>query len=397
MTRNLLVLGAGRGQIGLIRAGQRLGYHVSVASMSQSNPPGISVADDWIDVDIADPESVLEACQGRSFDGVATACMDTALRSLGALADATGVQGLSYEAAKACSDKITMKGLFERAGVLTARSCVIDLDGDADPEVFQALHLPLVVKAPHLQGSAGIFICQTLEDVHGALHELRSQGGARCVIVEEFVAGVEFGAQAIVVDGVVLDVQCHGDETVLRHTAVPVAHFLPSSLPQEIEARAREQVVTAIQALGLDNCVVNADLIASGDDVYVIEITGRAGANCLPELMSAYYGFDYYELVARIAMNDDPMSLWESRSVHDGALYAGMLYSQTQRGTVSALSMSASADVLHAQLFIQLGSHIQPFETSHDCIGEVLVQGDSLAQCRDTLKAFENGLVLDVR
>ena len=50
--------------------------------------------------------------------------------------------------------------------------------------------------------------------------------------------------------------------------------------------------------MGLDNCPVNCDLMEKDGKIYVIEITGRAGATCLPEIVSLLYDVNYYEVIA---------------------------------------------------------------------------------------------------
>lgn len=53
--------------------------------------------------------------------------------------------------------------------------------------------------------------------------------------------------------------------------------------------------------MGLNNCAINADFILKDDKTYVLELGGRSGATCLAELVSIYYGYDYYEkLFARL-------------------------------------------------------------------------------------------------
>ena len=37
----------------------------------------------------------------------------------------------------------------------------------------------------------------------------------------------------------------------------------------------------------------------------MIEITGRAGGTCLPEMVSIYYGINYYEAIVRLALGMD--------------------------------------------------------------------------------------------
>lgn len=65
------------------------------------------------------------------------------------------------------------------------------------------------------------------------------------------------------------------------------------------------QMQNAIRAMGFDNCAVNADFILKEGKTYVLELGGRSGATCLAELVSLYYGFDYYEQLIKAAMGEN--------------------------------------------------------------------------------------------
>lgn len=88
----------------------------------------------------------------------------------------------------------------------------------------------------------------------------------------------------------VLFVMPHGDETYMSHTAVPVGHYVPLDCDEDVYKQTEIAVKSAIKALGLNNCAVNVDLILRDNKVYVIELTGRVGANCLPELVEINFG-----------------------------------------------------------------------------------------------------------
>ena len=48
----------------------------------------------------------------------------------------------------------------------------------------------------------------------------------------------------------------------------------------------------------------------------MIEITGRAGGNCLPEMVSLYYDIDYYEAMVSLAMDMNAERLFEKKNLH---------------------------------------------------------------------------------
>ena len=58
--KNILVLGAGRGQVGLYKAAREMG-HLSVAVSIPGDYPGFALADEIDYTDITDAEAVLEA------------------------------------------------------------------------------------------------------------------------------------------------------------------------------------------------------------------------------------------------------------------------------------------------------------------------------------------------
>lgn len=60
----------------------------------------------------------------------------------------------------------------------------------------------------------------------------------------------------------------------------------------------------AAKSLGLRNCFFNADVFVNAEKVSVIEMGGRTGATCIPELISMYYGFDFYKKILESAMGE---------------------------------------------------------------------------------------------
>lgn len=56
--KRLLVLGAGRGQIGLYKAAKEMGITTIAGTMPDNNPPGIPLADEVCFMNIANPDEV---------------------------------------------------------------------------------------------------------------------------------------------------------------------------------------------------------------------------------------------------------------------------------------------------------------------------------------------------
>ena len=393
--KRLLVLGAGRGQVGLYKAAREMGIHTIAGTMPDNNPPGIALADEVCYMNIARPEEVAEKAASLKLDGVATCCMDTGVPALGKVCDRLGLTGLTEHAAILCGDKLRMKRAFQEYGVSTARFCEISSEADLK-EALQTLNLPVVIKATDLQGSNGIYICRTEEEAAAGFREAMKKTRRSQCIVEEFIEGYEFGAQAFVYQNEVLFVMPHGDETFMSHTAVPVGHYVPFGKNEVLIRQTEETVRKAASALGLDNCAVNIDLILKGDTVYVIELTGRVGANCLPELVQINFGIEYYKMIAAMALGGDPLKFWNARRDHTKAGLARMIL-ETEKGGILreiAYKEEIGGDVLEVTFFKHPGDEIRVFESSNDCIGQVIVEGDTMDDCRSTMEDVLSKVVM---
>lgn len=162
MCRRLLILGAGRGQIGLYKAARQMGIVMIAGTMPDNNPPCIALADEVCYMNIADPEDVFAKAKELNLDGAATCCFDTGIAALGRICDGLGLTGLSEEAAIMCNDKSKMKKAFMEHGVSTAK--YFEVSSEKELEIaLGKINLPVIVKATNLQGSRGIYIAKTKE------------------------------------------------------------------------------------------------------------------------------------------------------------------------------------------------------------------------------------------
>ena len=150
--KRLLIVGAGRGQVGLYKAAKEMGVHTIAGTMPDNNPPGIKLADEVCYMNIAKPNEVLEKAKTLNIDGLATSCLDTGVPAIGKVCDALGLIGLTENAAIMCGDKLKMKKAFMEHGVSTAQYVEIHTEQELE-DAIRLLKLPVIIKATDLQGS----------------------------------------------------------------------------------------------------------------------------------------------------------------------------------------------------------------------------------------------------
>ena len=389
----LMVLGAGFPQVKLMEAARELGYETVVASIP-GNYPGFDTADQIEYADISKPEEVLEAARRQKIDGIATCCLDTGIRSLGYVCEEMGLPGLSKRAALLCNDKKLMKDAFAAHNVNTAAFFYIRSREDLQ-QSLQKLGFPVVLKAVDLQGSNGVYICHEEAELEEAYEAVGRLSRADYCILEEYLTGYELGAQAFVYHGKILFILPHGDNTYMSRTAIPIGHYVPLEISEELQKAVVTECEKAIRALELDNCAVNIDLIEKDGKIYLIELTGRAGATALPELVSIYYGLDYYKMIAILAMGGDAEQFFAGREDRHVANASRMLLSE-QDGVIRKLSFDfdpeADEDIYDFSFIVKEGDTVSRFTTARDRIGQVIVKGRTYEACEEKIQRILSGI-----
>ena len=379
--KKLMIMGAGIYQVPLIKTAKRMGIHTIVVSIS-GNYPGFALADEVCYENTVDYEAVLRVAKEKQVDGIVTAGTDVAVITIGKVCDALGLKGLSFAAAEIASNKLGMKEKYEEYGVRTARFRLVKLDGSDLMEKAAELTFPLIFKAVDSSGSRGIRRVDDVSEFEATRQYVAESTHKDYFLVEEFIEGEEFGAQAFVQDGKVEFILPHGDFVFHGDTGVPVGHFAPYDLPEGVVCDCKEQLIKAVQAMGLDNCAINADFILKDGKTYVLELGGRSGATCLAELVSIYYGFDYYEKLIRVALGEK-VSFASDQAVPN---VSKLLMSDTDGVIVSQTDDNApSENLVEVQFDYQPGDHVHAFHVGPHRIGHVITKGRTLDEAEQLL------------
>ena len=389
--KKLMIMGAGIYQVPLIKKAKEMGIYTIAVSIP-GNYPGFAFADKVIYENTVDYERILEVAKEEKIDGIVTAGTDVAVITIGKVCDELGLAGISFEAAKIASNKILMKRKYEEYGVRTARFREIGFDEDLN-EKIKGLNFPMIVKAVDSSGSRGITRVNSADEFENALKAVKSVTRTDHYIVEEFIEGKEFGAQAFVQNGKLKFAIPHGDYVFQGDTGVPIGHFAPYELSKDIIDDAEEQLEKAIKAMGLNNCAINADFILKDDKTYVLELGGRSGATCLAELVSIYYGFDYYEKLIRAALGED-VEFPQNHAVPN----ASMLLRSDKDGVIRSITNNNVEDenICEIQFDYNVGDEVKKFHVGPHRIGHIITKGETLDQAVEKLHEALEHIIIEV-
>lgn len=389
--KNILVLGAGIYQVPLIKKIKEMGYNSIVCSID-GNYPGFKYADKIYKVDTTDINACLDIAKKESICGICTSGTDVALPSIGFICDKLNLHGISYKTALLCTDKKLMKEAFEEFNVNTPKFRICKNLNDINIHALE-LNFPLILKITDSSGSRGIEKINDTNDLFNAYNRITKLTRKPYVILEEFIEGKEFGAQVLVVNGNIKFCMLHGDILYESYTNVPIGHYVPYGF--ENKEKVILELSKSIRALNIKNAVLNVDMIEHNNNIYIIEIGARAGATCLPELVSYHYGIDFYKLIVNLSINEPINEIFDQNN----ACAAFLLYSNKD-GIIQNIDITKARknkNLLDLSIDYEIGDKVNKFSVGPDRIGQYIISGNNLDEIFSNNKSILNLIKIDIR
>ena len=302
--KKILILGAGRQQVPLITAAIGMQLEVHVCSI-QGNYPGIEIAPNFYEVDISDSIAVFELAKEIGIHGIITTGTDVCLESIGVVVDGLNLPGTCLESSKSCLNKTLMKERFSRFNVPTASYALIE-SVESGTEFFNSHSSACVIKPADSSGSRGVNRIESSSEILAALVDAQKHSASGEIIIEEWLEGEEFGAQAIIIDGKLKKLMLHSDITTPPPRRIPIGHGCPHPAESDLMPMVWSVVEHAVSALGINNTISNIDFILAKDGPKIIEMTSRMGGTHLPEVCGTFWGIDMYDTALQIALGVNP-------------------------------------------------------------------------------------------
>lgn len=390
-----MILGAGVYQESLIKKSKERGYQTIVVS-PKGDYPGIKFADIYLDINTTDKDSIFRAAKSHQIDAILTTGTDVAVPTIGYVVDRMELKGPSYQSALKSMDKSLMKRAFYSGGVPTAKFDISESISEAE-RLAETIGFPLMVKASDSSGSRGVHKVESKEELYESWQAAFDVSRNKKVVMEEFLDGVEFGAQAIVANGQVIDVIFHNDTVTPAPNNAPIGHSVPCSLPTSVLEEAEAVVKRAIEVLEIDNTVSNVDLMLVNNKPYIIEIGARMGATCLPENVEHYLGIDIYGLLLDIALGSEI----HFEPIKTPVANAARLLCAKSSGELLSIyvpnEVKENESLIRLKLDKNIGDQVNAFKVGPDRIGEILVKGDSYIDAERLAEEIANQIVVNVK
>jgi len=295
-----------------IKAADSLGVEVAVAS-EEAVP--LLPPDRQVLIDCSRPQSSAQALA----DLAATTPVDAIIPvdDVGVVVAALAAQQLGLphnppEAAAATRNKVAMRRLLETAEVAQPSFTLIGPNDDPDAMVNH-LQYPLVVKPLSLSGSRGVIKVEKPEDLLTTVERVRriiaTAGGNpnEPVLAERFLAGAEVSVEGMLTNGrltvlAIFDKPMQGNGPYFEETLF----VTPSRHHPEIQDELAAMTQRAVDAIGLQEGPIHAELRITEGRVRVIEVAARSiGGLCGRAMRFGLMGVSLEELILRQAIGQD--------------------------------------------------------------------------------------------
>lgn len=303
--KTIMIVGAGFGQVPAIQTAKSMGLRV-VALDRNPNAIGMALADVALPVDVADAEGAIAAARKYAVNGVITMQTDLPIPTVGAVVDALDLPGCGLEIARRCSEKDRTRKAFESQNVMQPAYRIVHTVAEALTGARE-IGFPCIVKSSDSSGSRGVVRANGEDAMEAAFNEAWHYSRNHNLLVEEFIEGIELGAQTFSWKGKCRKVLLHNDTVSLPPYMIPVGHSFPCRLPEAQAREVEDMIACGVEALGISDGPANIDLILDRQGrVRMLEVGARIGATCLPELVKYFTGIDWVALAIRCALGESP-------------------------------------------------------------------------------------------
>ncbi|HXL98819.1 MAG TPA: ATP-grasp domain-containing protein [Rhizomicrobium sp.] len=311
MGKTILIVSGGIEAADAAKRAKEMGLYV-VVSDRDPEAPGFAFADSCIIADVYGADETAAAADRFNrkickIDGVICVAAD-APQTTAAVAKRLNLPGLSPESARIACDKLAMKERFLAAGVAIPWFSPV-----ATPQALQRMAIErgrdLVIKPVDSRGSRGVQRVAQVADLDKAFALAREHSPTQRVMVEQYLDGPQVSTESIVVNG-----RCftpgfsdRNYEFLERYAPFFIENGgdLPSHLPADTQAKVREMVARAAQALGIVNGTVKGDIVVHNGEPHIIELAARlsGGFFCTREI-PLNTGVDFIGAAIKVALGE---------------------------------------------------------------------------------------------
>jgi biotin carboxylase len=337
----------------------------------------------------------------QSFDGLFT-FSESAVITVAVVAEALGLPGVGFEAARKSRNKLLMRQAYQRAGVPVPRfHLVTDLDDAL--AVAAEFGYPVVLKPTLGAASNFVFRVDNPDELRARYADaidgltrmswylMEAEGldlGPYGLLIESFLDGGEFLSEALAWDDEVYLGSIVERVTLEGETFDDDVHVAPTSLTPEQLQEFHRVVTAAAHAQGLRRSVMHAEVRFHEGRPYVVEIAIRPGGGGLDLVARVCAEYSPIEAVMDVARGVKPkVRHYQPTGVYMMGTCLICAPGQVEYVNIPA-EVSESGHTLMAKITAHPGDVILRPPDGNNILGFLILTGDSADGVKRTLEEF---------
>lgn len=305
--KKIMIVGAGKVQLNLIRAAKEFKYYIIVCDMREETEAE-KLADKYYKVNYMEKEKVLEIAQKEKIDGVISNS-EPAMITVAYVAENMGLPGNSVESIETLLSKSKFRDLQNRVGVYTPQHYIVTTVEEAISKAKRMCY-PIIVKPTQCSGTRGTTKINSYDEVkvRTSFEACRDFSRNNLVTMEEYVE-----MSCLRVNDA--DVFVLGDEYIWDGwlwedrspdtPMLPETEIFPMAMPEVNKKEIQHTVNKILKASGVRHGEYNVETYYSPKgELFVIEINPRQAGNYIPQLIEQHTGVSLTKLLVSTAVND---------------------------------------------------------------------------------------------
>ncbi|MBQ8583926.1 MAG: ATP-grasp domain-containing protein [Clostridia bacterium] len=387
--KKVLVIGAGEYQVPLIKRIKEL-EHAVYCIDGNSKAPGLKWADAFKIIDVRDKEACLAYAEEIGIDAVMTYGATITLPTVAYIGKRLGLPALDEKVAEISKSKFAIKQCLASGG--------LNMSGDffalrdASDKSNKAIRIPCVIKPSDGSGSKGVSIVTDERNIDAAIEYAFDSARFGEIYVEGFIDGEEYSAEVFCGNGqkyvyAIVKTTFYRDDNGDLH----YGHRVPSGLPREIELDIENEVLKAVDVLGITMGSVNFDVIVSNENKkpYIIDVGIRIGQNLIAShIVPLSRGVSELDSIIQLSLAQKP----DIEPKYKKCIATRLLIYTP--GVISAIKdysdLIGRYNIIDIVLRKGVGDVLKPYKEKSDSCGWVLTCGDTPEEAEANAEAAKH-------
>ena len=317
-----------------------------------------------------------------------------------AISQSLGLINNSEESVVASNNKKVFRDIIKSAGLPSPWFKAYSVETDPDI-ISREIHYPCVLKPLSLSGSRGVIRANNTAEFSEAFRRIKillekpdvlkmSGATSKEILVESFIPGEEVAYEGLLDKGVLNTITVFDKPIPLEGPFFEESIYItPSKKPTGTLNAIEEMVKKGVEALGLRNGPVHAELRIDGNIVTMIELAPRGIGGKCSRLLHFESGFSEEELILRQALS---MS-WNHQTKEDE--YLGVMMIPTPKNGIlkeySGLDKIREMDgISDIEITVTKMSQLEPLPEGSRYLGFIFASGTTSEKVQEILLDAHN-------